>query len=100
MPTIFSKCIDCNYIDTLPIDHKLNAKYNTHYKIMKLLEEKGLPREIAIKIIKMNKKYGICSRCNERLCNSHYIRAAFWGKHYHGYGSLCDSCSCCWWEIS
>ena len=87
MPTVFSDCFDCDYLNWMPLDHIVNTSYKKDIDIMYLLVKQGLPKEIAIKIIKI---YTKCS-CKEKLCINHLRR--------NGMGSpICNNCS--WFKIS
>ena len=35
MPTVFTKCEDCNHLDWFPIEHKLNKNHKTNLQILK-----------------------------------------------------------------
>ena len=99
MPTQFTECDECNYLDFLGIDHEFNKRHKGDLERQQILMEKGLPKEIAEYIIKLSKAYGQCSDCNIKLCSDvHYIRAANWGRHYRNSGTLCNQC--CWFEVS
>ena len=91
MPTVFSECFDCGYLNWMPLDNIVNTSYKKDIDIMYLLVEKGLPKEIAIKIIEMSKIYTKCSHCQEKLCINHLRR--------NDMGSpFCGNCS--WFDIS
>lgn len=97
MPTIFSNCKECCFIEVLGLDNNINNLYLDDLKKCQIINKK-LPNELAIKIIKMSKSYNHCGRCNIKLCNNHFNRAIKWGEYYNTNGALCNQC--CWWEIS
>ena len=91
MPTVFSNCEDCVYLDYIPLEHIANTSYKKNLLIMNLLLHKGLPKEIGIKIIKMSKIYTECRACSQLLCNDHL--------KFNDMGSpICSNCS--WFEIT
>ena len=94
MPTIFSICDECNYLDCLPINHNLNKIYYNQLQIVKILNYLKLATEIAIKIIKYNDEIRFCTGCkgSTKLCNIHFEKALINGSWYNGYGALCDNC--------
>ena len=95
MPTIFSKCSECNYIDLFPIEHNLNKYYKLDVDKMEILKKYGLPTEIAIKIVKYTYTYHNCDYCNYSiLCDTHKNRALVYG------GGLIKCDQCCWDEIT
>ena len=58
MPTEYSKCHECHYVDVFPITHKINIFYFRDYqKVLALTESTMIPIEIAAKIVSMSKEY-------------------------------------------
>ena len=96
MPTEYSKCHECHYVDVFPITHKINIFYFRDYqKALALTESTMIPIEIAAKIVSMSKEYTSCDYCfRTLLCETHYNKAI-------GYGNFnmakCDAC--CWFDI-
>jgi len=101
MPTKFSKCDECHYLKCLPLDHMINDDYKNLLEIESTLIKKGIPREICIKIIRINHPLKKCTFCNRnKLCPSHFERAKYYANYYRKdlSGAMCDSC--CWFEVS
>ena len=96
MPTIFSKCQECNYHNYLPLEHNYNKIYKKNLEKMELLKEYGFPTEVAIKIIEMTHTYHICDYCSNILCNIHKTRALRRGDVWPYI--KCDQCY--WNEIT
>lgn len=93
MPTIFSKCTECFYLKTSPLDSDLNKYYKKDYDRMKVLQECGLPIEIASKIIEMTKNYYECDFCDDSvLCDAHRERSYRYASSWPDI--KCDKC--CW----
>ena len=69
MPTVFSKCCGCCYLESEALD--INNYYKWDYDRMEALKDCGLPTEIAIKIVEMTKSYIECDYCDNILCYAH-----------------------------
>jgi len=96
MPTLFSKCDECNYFDYLPLEHKMNTHYANDMETLRILKEQGITTDIAMKTIHMSYSYDSCSNrnCKTILCQIHKIRALANGDN------ITIKCSnCCWNEI-
>lgn len=91
MPTVFSNCEDCVYLDNFPIKHIVNTSYKRDIQTMNLLMLKKMPKEIAIKIVKMSKLYANCRTCGVKLCCNH-LRLNDMGS------PMCSNCS--WFDIT
>lgn len=103
MPTIFSDCDECHYLNWLDLDHKYNKKFKEDLEKNKILINLGLPNEISEKIIKLSNNLEICDYCinnHTKMCLDHCKRAIENSIHYRKNGDkkMCDRC--CWWEIS
>jgi len=92
MPTIFSKCYECNHHSYLPPEHNDNENLEK----MEILKEYGFPTEIAIKIIEMTHTYHKCDYCPNILCNIHKSHALRYGGAWPYI--KCDQCI--WDEIT
>ena len=103
MPTIFTECDQCSYLDFFKIDHPHNKHYKEDLEKQDILIQMGLPKEIGQIIIKMSNNIDIleCDFCighKMKLCRHHQVSARRFGEKYRGYGMMCDSC--CWFEIT
>jgi len=101
MPTLFTDCSECSYLDFFGIDHPHNEYYRKDLEKQTILIQMGLPKEICQIIIKMSNDILECNFCIDhkiKLCKAHQIRAKKFGKQYKGYGMMCDSCV--WNEIT
>ena len=95
MPTCFSKCEECVYLDILPMEHHINGIYFNDFKLNEaLIDSTKLPYGITAFIIKLSKDYHKCSYCTRILCTIHRDRGLRYGEN----GSVkCDSC--CWMDL-
>ena len=104
MPTKFTLCTECNYLDWFNLDHEWNKYYKIDLEKYNALLESGFPELVAINIVKKINHVKPCAYCHHQdktnyLCERHYKRAVDNGKHYRGINNkpMCDSC--CWWEV-
>ena len=100
MPTCFSKCKECSFIECLGLDHVHNKNYKNNLETLQIFKNLGLPTELGIIIIKKTYEYTNCNCCGIILCQNHYLRALKYGRHYRHLESyaMCDQC--CWNEIT
>ena len=101
MPTQFSNCDECNYLDWLSIDNDLNKLYKKHLIIYNILLDYGFPEIVGLNILKKMNSVKLCHNCKinkKKLCNFHYIRALKNGKHYTYKDNWSMCCDCCYWE--
>ena len=111
MPTEFTDCNECSYLEGLGLDHELNKDHKTDCEKLEQLLKTGLSRDQCIEKIKNLNIMKQCNYCHEtiryrnnekvvirnKLCETHYVRACKFGTQYRGSGAMCDSC--CWHEI-
>lgn len=101
MPTIFTNCDQCYYLDYFTLDHPHNKLYKRDLEKQYFLMSMGIPKEVSQFIIRMSNDTQECSFCvgnKMKLCYQHRIHAEKCGKEYRGYGLMCPSC--CWFEIT
>lgn len=91
MPTIYTNCIECNYIPYYKIDSYINKYHNINIEKEKLLKSLGLPIEICIKIIMISNTLTECSNCYRKLCCEHTKIAIANGIHFNK-KMICDLC--------
>ena len=97
MPTIFTDCNECNYIECIGLNHKFNNDYRLNLEKQSILISLGIPKEICQKIIKLSYNLTNCSYCDNKLCEKHKILA----KTYSGNGWQTIMCNNCFrWVIS
>lgn len=97
MPTIYTKCSECNYHNVFNINHKFNKNHKGNLEKSFILKSLGLPNELCIKIINDSYEYNNCTYCKRILCKEHTDRSIQNAKYYHVNGKICESC--CWFEI-
>ena len=104
MPNIFTNCIECTHLD---IDVFLNnqynqpiqfrSEYNKALEICTIINKKGLPNELCIKIVQSmySLDSGQCDCCLKPLCLYHLKKANDNGHYYHFRNlNLCNICCC------
>jgi len=101
MPTIFTNCDQCYYLDYFTLDHPHNKLYKRDLEKQNILMSVGIPKEVAQIIIKISNDTQECSFCvgkKMKLCYEHRILSKKYGKEYRGHGLMCSTC--CWFEIT
>lgn len=101
MPTIFTNCDQCYYLDYFTLDHPHNKLYKLDLEKQYILMSVGIPKEVAQIIIKISNDTQECNFCvgnKMKLCYEHRIPAKKYGKEYRGHGLMCSNC--CWFEIT
>lgn len=91
MPTEFSKCCECFYLESDTLDSYNYYKWD--YDRMEALKHCGFPTEIAIKIVEMTKTYTECDYCANILCYRHRDLSLHFGNN-------CPYIQCreCYWN--
>ena len=85
----FSKCRKCTYRDDLPLEHELNTKYKKDFNKVQALTGTGLPKEIAMKIVKMAGTYFNCDFCYDNvICKTHVNKMLHYGTY--GFHTVCS----------
>ena len=107
MPTVYSKCDECNDLSFIPNNlimkiTKGNYMHGNHLYIAQILKQKGLPEELCIKILLLVNECVKCDgiNCKSMLCNYHSKVAYDNGNYYLRINNtmMCDSF--CWNYIS
>ena len=106
MPTEFTDCDECNYLDWLDINHKFNVRHKKDLEVNDTLLKQGFPDNVCQKIIKESHTLITCEQCiinfkynkPNKLCKYHYERAKKNGINYNKKSAMCDRC--CWHEVS
>lgn len=96
MPTEYSLCHECHYIDALPFTHHINSRYKLdHEKSLAIGFATHFPRNVCIKIVRLSHDYTLCDYCNRTLlCEYHHARATGNGAFNM---AKCDACH--WFDL-